>query len=61
MTPLTRQERDYVDILRRRAAHLASRVEDAKQRNRNLSYDECERAALLWALHQISKTRAMVA
>lgn len=44
---------DYMEILRRRAVHLRSRISKAAERKQKLSYDEAEASAIEWALREL--------
>lgn len=47
---------NYLQTLRDRAAYLTNRIEAKKKINWEYTYDENERAALLWAISQLEKT-----
>jgi len=46
----------HIDVLRDRAAYLAARVTAKKSVGWEWSYDERERAALIWAIDRLERS-----
>lgn len=49
---------DHLQTLRERAAYLAIRIEGKQRLGWEHAYDQRERAALLWAIEQLSEIPA---